>query len=69
MKRFYVKKRITRWSSFIVEADTEDEAYDLSYEVDLDNGFIEDSSGDMEEFTEISKDEFFDIPTFKRGEI
>jgi hypothetical protein len=65
MKRFYFKRLLTYHSSGVVEADSEDEAHDLSYQIAPGDCFEElIYSESMIEFEELKESEVFDLPVF-----
>jgi|HubBroStandDraft_3_1064219.scaffolds.fasta_scaffold34316_7 hypothetical protein len=66
MARYYVKTRITSWSSVLIDADNEDEAYQIAHNFDIEDGFREDSCADLEEFVQVSMNEVFDIPVLQQ---
>lgn len=66
MARYYAKVRITSWSSVLIDADNEDEAYQIAHNFDIEDGFREDSCAHLEEFVQVSMDEIFDIPVLKQ---
>lgn len=65
MKKYLVKRYVTRVYSCLVEADSQDEALEIVNEhVDLEECVYEDSCVEDDECLEVGENEEFDLPLY-----
>ncbi len=67
MKQYYVELSATTWIKAIVEAESEDEAYQIAHALDPDDCFQETECYDLVELSEIEGEDF-DYPILRQNE-